>query len=129
MRKLAMEKTFFIFMFTIFITANSFSQESKTTVIQNPNFSKLLKEKQQINSSLNADDFYRIQIYYGDKDNAKKNLMGFKKDFKEIEGTILYTNPTYKVWVGSFKLRIEAEKALLDIKKKFPTAFLIKKNK
>ena len=129
MRKLAMEKTFFIFMFSIFITANSFSQESKTTVIQNPNFSKLLKEKQQINSSLNADDFYRIQIYYGDKDNAKKNLMGFKKDFKEIEGTILYTNPTYKVWVGSFKLRIEAEKALLDIKKKFPTAFLIKKNK
>ena len=127
MRKLAMEKTFFIFMFSIFITANSFSQESKTTVIQNPNFSKLLKEKQQINSSLNVDDFYKIQIYYGDKENAKKNLMGFKKEFKEIEGTILYTNPTYKVWVGSFKLRIEAEKALIDIKKKFPTAFLIKK--
>ncbi len=129
MRKLALQKMFFILICSLFTATNSFSQESKTTVIQDPNFSKLLKEKQQINISLHTDDFYKIQIYYGDKENAKKNLMSFKRDFKEIDGTILYTNPTYKVWVGSFKLRIQAEKALLEVKKKFPTAFLIKKGK
>lgn len=129
MRKLAMKKTFFILICGLLLVTNSFSQSTKTTVIQDPNFSKLLKEKQQINSSLSNDDFYKIQIYYGDRDNAKKNLMNFKRDFKEIEGTILYTNPTYKVWVGSFKLRIEAEKVLADIKKKYPVAFLIKKSK
>lgn len=129
MRKLALKKIFFILICCVFITTNSFSQESKTTVVQDPSFSKLLKEKQQINNSLNVDDFYKIQIYYGDKENAKKNLVGFKRDFKEIDGTIIYTNPTYKVWVGSFKLRIQAEKVLVDIKKKYPTAFLIKKGK
>ncbi|NJM79769.1 MAG: SPOR domain-containing protein [Flavobacterium sp.] len=129
MRKLALKKIFYILISCFFITTNSFSQESKTIVIEDPSFSKLLKEKQQINSSLNTDDFYKIQIYYGDKENAKKNLMSFKRDFKEIDGTILYTNPTYKVWVGSFKLRIQAEKVLLEVKKKYPTAFLIKKGK
>ena len=51
------------------------------------------------------------------------------KDFKDIETTIIYTNPTFKVWVGNYKLRIHAEKALIDIKKKYPTALLIKPNK
>lgn len=129
MRKLALKKIFFILICSIFIATNSFSQESKTTVIQDPSFSRLLKEKQQINNSLNIEDFYKIQIYYGDRENAKKNLMTFKRDFKEIDGTILYTNPTYKVWVGSFKLRIQAEKVLVEVKKKYPTAFLIKKGK
>jgi len=35
----------------------------------------------------------------------------------------------YKVWVGNFKTRIEAEKNLNDLKKKYPNAFLIKPNK
>jgi hypothetical protein len=35
----------------------------------------------------------------------------------------------YKVWVGNFKTRIEAERNLKDIKLKYPNAFLIKPNK
>ena len=35
-----------------------------------------------------------------------------------MDGTIVFSNPSYKVWVGSFKSKIEAEKALLSIKKK-----------
>ena len=52
-----------------------------------------------------------------------------KKEFKEIDGTIVYTNPNYKVWVGNFETRIEVEKAMLEIKKKYPTALIIKPSK
>ena len=59
----------------------------------------------------------------------KKKLHEFKKEFNTIDGTMVYTNPNFKVWVGCFETRIEAEKALIEIKKKYPTALLIKPGK
>ena len=129
MRNLTMKNYFYLAIIAIFMSSNSFSQEDKTTVIQDPRFSKLLKEKQNLDNSNETDENYTIQIFYGDKESAKKTLIGFKKDFKDIEATYLYTNPTYKVWVGKYKLRINAEKDLVEIKKKYPTAFLIKPNR
>jgi hypothetical protein len=46
-----------------------------------------------------------------------------------MDGTIVFSTPMYKVWVGNFKTRIDAEKNLQLLKKKFPNAFLIKPNK
>ncbi|WP_445455800.1 SPOR domain-containing protein [Flavobacterium sp. HNIBRBA15423] len=129
MRKLTIKNHFYLLLISFFITSNSFSQEDKTTVIQDPRFGKLLKEKQNLDNSNESDENYTIQIFYGDKESAKRALVGFKKDFKDIEATYLYTNPTYKVWVGKYKLRINAEKDLVEIKKKYPTAFLIKPNR
>ncbi|VXB17278.1 Sporulation protein [Flavobacterium sp. 9AF] len=129
MRILTLKNYFPLAIISLFISSKSFSQDSKTTVIQDARFEKLLKEKQILDSSSESDENYTIQIFYGDKESAKKALMTFKKDFKDIEATYLYTNPTYKVWVGKYRLRINAEKDLLEIKKKYPTAFLIKPNR
>ena len=95
----------------------------------NPKFENLLNEKRKINSSITVNDRYKIQIFYGTNDEAKKTLVNFRKEFRNMDGTIVYNNPSYKVWIGSFKTRIEAEKNLLDIKKKYPNALLIKPNK
>jgi hypothetical protein len=129
MRKLALK--------TVFITTVSFTsvgiemhaQDSKIIVEQNPKIENLLKEKQKLNTSLTVNDSYKIQIFYGSSEEAKKKNAEFKKEFKDIETTIIYTNPTFKVWVGNYKLRIHAEKALIDIKNKYPTALLIKPSK
>lgn len=126
MKTLALITNRLALLLTVCSLYSSYSQEVKT--VQNPKFQELLKIKQSINYSLPIDDSYKIQLYYGDSDSAKKELLNFKRDFKDIEVTVIYTNPTYKVWAGNFKLRIYAEKALIDIKKKFPTAFILKAN-
>ena len=46
-----------------------------------------------------------------------------------MDATIVFSTPMYKVWVGNFKTRIEAEKNLNTLKKKYLNAFLIKPNK
>ena len=74
-------------------------------------------------------DNYKIQIFYGSGEESKKKLLEFKRDFKDVEGTIIYSNPTYKVFVGNYKSRLHAEKFLLEIKKKYPSALLIKPGK
>ena len=108
---------------------NLSAQESNVSLNQDPKFEQLLNEKRKINSSITVNDRYKIQIYNGDSESAKKTLSEFRKEFKNYDGTIVFSTPTYKVWVGNFKSRIESERNLVEIKKKYPNAFLIKPNK
>ena len=105
------------------------AQEGNVSVSQDARFEQLLKEKRKINPSITVNDRYKVQIFYGDNSSARKTLTDFKRDFKNLDGTIIFESPTYKVWVGNFKSKIDAEKRLIDIKKKYPYALLIKPNK
>ncbi|RZJ33468.1 MAG: SPOR domain-containing protein [Flavobacterium sp.] len=109
--------------------SNLYAQEDKTTVTQDPKFEQLLAEKRKINSSITINDRYKIQVYNGDSESAKKTLIEFKKEYKNCDGTIVFNTPAYKVWVGNFRSRIEAERNLAEFRKKYPNALLIKPNK
>ena len=113
----------------VFLSQKSYSQEAKVSVSQDPKFEQLLNEKRKINSSITINDLYKIQIYNGDTETSKKTLMDFKRENKDMDATIVFSTPLYKVWVGNFKTRIEAEKNLNNLKQKYPNAFLIKPNK
>jgi hypothetical protein len=128
MRILNIVPYIFVAGFCILGTAKSHAQDN-STVVQDSRFEQLLAEKRKINSSIIVNDRYKVQIFYGDNDKARKALMDFKRDFKTLDGTIIFASPTYKVWVGNFKSRIDAERAMVDIKKKYPYALLIKPNR
>ncbi|WP_338409322.1 SPOR domain-containing protein [uncultured Flavobacterium sp.] len=125
MKKISICKSFFLVLIFSTISINSFSQ----AIEQDPKIEALLKEKRNISTRITVNDLYKIQIFNGEKNEAYKIYKEFKVRFKEIDGTMIYNNPTYKVWVGNFKTRIEAEKNLLEIKLKYPLALLIKPNK
>ncbi|MCW4469430.1 SPOR domain-containing protein [Flavobacterium sp. MFBS3-15] len=110
-------------------TEKTYSQEGTVTVVQDSKFEQLLAEKRRMNASITVNEKYKIQIFYGDNNKARKTLSDFKKEFKTLDGTIVFESPTYKVWVGNFKTRFEAEKSLAVIRKKYPYALLIKPNK
>ena len=113
----------------LFSNLQTSAQTGKFNIIQDPKFESLLNEKRKINSSITVNDRYKIQIFYGTSEEAKKNLTAFRKEYKNLDGTIVYSNPTYKVWVGTFKTRIEAEKNYREILKKYPNALLLRPNK
>lgn len=112
-----------------FLTVSGYSQERNIKVTQDQKFEQLLNEKRKINSSLTVNERYKIQIFNGESEPAKKTLTEFKKEFKNLDGTIVFNTPTYKVWIGNFKTKIEAERNLIDLKKKYPNALLIKPSK
>lgn len=129
MRILSLPKGFPCLILFLFITSNCFSQDGKASIKQDPRFEQLLNEKRKINSSITVNDRYKIQIFTGDSETSKKALSEFRKANKNMDATIVFNTPIYKVWIGNFKTRIEAEKKLLALKKKYPNAFLIKPNK
>ena len=129
MRKTTLGK--FVFFFILLNASSSYlyAQDQNVTLSQDAKFEQLLNEKRKINVSLSVNDSYKIQIFNGGSENAKKTLNDFKQNFTDIDATIVFNTPNYKVWVGNFKTRIDAERALVDIKKKYNNVLLIKPGK
>ena len=126
MRILAVLKIISAFIMVYFSTSKINAQEQNNTLNQDPKFEQLLSEKRKINTSLILNDSYKIQIFNGSSENAKKILSEFKQEFGPIDGTIIFNTPNYKVWVGNFRTRIEAERNLVAIKDRYKNVLLIK---
>ena len=126
MKILASKTNILSCLFIVLSTYYGNAQDQNVTVTQDPKFEQLLNEKRKINNSLTVNDSYKIQIYTGSSENAKKTLNEFRQEFSDIDATIIFNTPNYKVWVGNFKTRIEAEKTLSEINNRYKNVLLIK---
>lgn len=117
----------FSVLFIMFLTLlSSNNLTAQTQIEQDSRFEQLLNEKRKINSSITTTDKYKIQIFYGDSQQARKVLADFKRHFPEIDGTIIFSSPNYKVQVGNFKTKIDADRTRAMILEKFPDALVVK---
>jgi hypothetical protein len=129
MRILTPSKRVFLTLTMLTLAYNINAQDQNLTVNQDPKFEQLLNDKRKINTSISTNDTYKIQIFSGKSEEAKKTLSDFKRENSNIDGTIIFNTPNYKVIVGNFKTRIEAERNLAEIKKRYKLVFLIKPGK
>jgi hypothetical protein len=129
MRILTPSKRVFLTLTMLTLAYNLNAQDQNLTVNQDPKFDQLLNDKRKINTSISTNDTYKIQIFSGKSEEAKKTLSDFKRENSNIDGTIIFNTPNYKVIVGNFKTRIEAERNLAEIKKRYKLVFLIKPSK
>lgn len=110
-------------------TTYSLSQEGIITVNQDKKITELLNLKKEMNKNEKDSDRYKIQIYNGNRAGAKAAQIEFSESFADWRSTDTYEPPNFKVWVGNFRSRIEADRALKRIKRKFPSAFIFKPKK
>ncbi|TDW49599.1 sporulation related protein [Flavobacterium sp. 270] len=129
MRILTPSKSVFLTLTMLSLTYSINAQDQNLTLNQDPKFEQLLNDKRKINNTLSTNDTYKIQIFSGKSEEAKKTLSDFKREYTDIDGTIIFNTPNYKVMVGNFKTRIEAERNLGEIKKRYKSVFLIKPSK
>ncbi|HEY5745169.1 MAG TPA: SPOR domain-containing protein [Chryseolinea sp.] len=73
-----------------------------------------------------AVDGFTIQIYSGLKReealNAKRSLTSALPD---LEADVQYAQPNFRVKVGKYISRLDAQKDFTEVKKRFPTAIII----
>ena len=111
------------FLISVFFTNISMAQDGVVTVNHDKEIETLLRLKKDVNRSVVN---YRIQIFNGNRFGAEKAQAEFLKVFSDWKPSMKFQTPNYKIWVGSFKTRLEADRALLRIKKEFKNAFIIK---
>jgi|TARA_B100002049_G_scaffold153633_1_gene114556 hypothetical protein len=125
MRKLSLNKL----LLSCFISGISFlnltAQEGQVNISQNDKITKLLELKAEMSKDNEIGDRYKIQLFYGNNGEANEVIKDYRSKF-EYPSLIAYEAPNYKVWVGNFRNRLEADRALLKIKESFPSAFIPK---
>lgn len=72
---------------------------------------------------------WRIEIFF-EAGNYSKNLAmeakaGFVKNYPETSSYLIFQQPYYKVRVGDYRTKMEAEKFLDEIATEYPQAFVV----
>jgi len=99
--------------------------ESKLTV--STEIEKLLEKFIAINKSKGGIKGYCVQIYLGnDRERARRVKHVFMRKYPEIS-PISYEriNPNWKVRVGQFRTKLEAEKLKNEIIKSYPHCYIV----
>ncbi|PRX52480.1 SPOR domain-containing protein [Salegentibacter salegens] len=125
MRKLSINKILLSCFLSGFSFLNLTAQEGQINISEDDKLSKLLELKSEMSQDNEIGDRYKIQLFYGNNGEANDVIKDYRNKF-EYSSLIAYEAPNYKVWVGNFRNRLEADRALLKIKESFPSAFIPK---
>ena len=117
----------FIFSLLLLFSVHfSLGQNATVKVNQDSKIPKLLKLKKDLEKDNKLTDGYTIQLYYGELTEANSVIRDYRNKYASWPASIEYETPNYKVWVGNFTGRLDADRALLEIQEDFPSAFILK---
>ncbi len=105
------------------------AQTASVTIEQDPRIGDLMDLKTQLQKDNKLTDGYTIQLYYGNLNKANSTLNDYNNKYNSWPASIEYETPNYKVWVGNFYSRLDADRALMEVHKNFPSAFVLKPGK
>ena len=118
-----MRKIIIFFTIISLYSTTLFGQNGNIEINQSNKLDSIIKLKRELNSKIQN---LRIQIYSGDRDNAEQIIKEFIEIFNDTTADVIYETPNYKVWVGNYYTQLEADKRLLEIRKKFRSAFIFR---
>lgn len=107
------------------ISSLSFSQTAELNVKQDPRLDSLLNKKIALDRERYANEYYTLQLYYGNLETATETLENAKEAYPNIPVELSFETPNYKVQAGRFKDKILGLKTLDTVKRDFPSAFLL----
>lgn len=107
------------------ISSLSFSQTAELNVKQDPRLDSLLNKKIALDRERYANEYFTLQLYYGNLETATETLENAKEAYPNIPVELSFETPNYKVQAGRFKDKILGLKTLDTIKRDFPSAFLL----
>ncbi len=120
MKKPLLKALFMCLIFTLF-SFEGYGQTGQVTIDQHRDIDKLLEFKKDIKTV----DLYKIRIFSGDRsgaENIKNQALIMYKDWPTL---MEYETPNYKIYVGNFLTRLEADRALIKVKNNYPSALIL----
>ncbi len=112
----------------VLVTQYAFGQQGSIVVISDVELD--IKIEQKIAAVDTADQWgYRIQIYFGsDRKTALEVSSKFKTRYPELASEVYtdYFQPNWRVRVGNFYRKIDAQKLMYKLENEFGDVFLVR---
>lgn len=121
---------FLLFMPGLMGFAQEKSQErGHIQIIQDDKVDLLVSKHIQLNQNRNGIEGFRIQIFFDSGNNSKTKAEsiyeGFKAKYPDVGAYLSFNSPNYKVRVGDFRTKLDAQRFLNDIILEYPNAWII----
>lgn len=116
------------FFLTASLGSTVFAQEKTSTIETSEAVKMLIEQKKTLNKQIFNAQYYAIQLYYGNNTAAERILTAFNEAHPDWEAELSFETPNYKVRVGRFKDLNVANQKLEEIRKEYPSAFLLEPN-
>ena len=112
-----------IITFISLLFIGAFATNAQSNRIDNESVVSLLAKKRTFNKAHGYG--FRIQLYNGIEKTAKSLKGKFEVEYPGVYTKLEYNAPEWKIQVGNYKTRLEADKALNKIQSKFSGAIVI----
>ncbi len=104
-------------------------EKGHVQVIQDERVDLLVSKHIQINQNRQGMDGFRIQIFFDSGNNSKTKAQSIYEEFKakypDIGAYLSFKAPNYKVRVGDFRTRLDAQRFLNEIIAEYPSAWIV----
>lgn len=121
-----LSKTIAFVIGSLLISSISVTAQDSPVIIQDDELGILLHLKEELEKENRLYNGYTVQLHNGNLERARER----KKEYDDAElnwpASIHYETPNYKLWVGNFSSRLDADRALLKLNEIFPSAFVLK---
>jgi hypothetical protein len=103
--------------------------QGSVTIIQDSRIDSLLVLNKKMNEKNPHIEGWRINIFFESGNNSKKMAIDtkakFVQSYTDVPCYVVFQEPYYKVRVGDYRTRMEAEKLLKEIVAEYPNAFVV----
>ncbi|MCD4698616.1 MAG: SPOR domain-containing protein [Bacteroidales bacterium] len=105
------------------------SSSGNVNIVQDSRVDSLLQKYIEVNEINPGIEGWRIEVFFEAGNYSKKQAMearaGFIEKYPDVPSYLMFQQPYYKVRVGDFRTKMEAEKFLKDIEHNYPNAFVV----
>lgn len=104
----------------------TYNRDSTVIVTKDSGFDALVNKQREQNFLNQTMQGFRIQIYFGGiRQKAAEVKMSFISRYPDVPAYLSYQQPNFKVRVGDYKTRYEAQKYLKEFKNYFESSFIV----
>lgn len=118
-----MRKQNIIITFLLTLLSSIYFCNAQAKYTDNKDIISLIEKKREYNKHNGSG--YRIQLYNGLEKRARSFRGRFKVEFPRIYTKLSYDEPEWKIQVGNYKTRLQADRALNKIREKFNGAIVV----
>ena len=123
-----MKKKLLFFVITCLLSISCIAQNGYLNLNQDPRIGNLIMKQRQIHVNDSTIDGFRVQIFMELGNDALHNADSVKERFSEkypeVPIYLVFGQPYYRLRIGDFRTRLEAENMYQQVKNEYRNAFV-----